>query len=528
MISRCLIVLRRRFGWLLATALVIAALTAGVVQRVEPTYRAIATLSINEPIIGTGVDNAALTRYARERVAARHADVLLRLDVDGILAGASSSANARRTATLAVRAVVPRARTIADVTEVSLVGGVAGDPSLFSVMFSVSVEDPDPRVATATLEALLALYGQASFDPAMPELAQEIAALEAVIERRSSAVRMLETTIAEFRQENLNTLEERPAADTRAAALAESELLQLEIQLQRLQSRSVTVDSALRELDPRGVLRRVVSDPGPPTSERLAALQTMLAILTGRYGPGHPDVLRLDAETTAVRTELEREVDIAIRDLRAAQAEYDRLQQLHSLDFPDVVRLANTVSNLEGTVEGMNTVGLSAGATRSIEGLAREEQELRVQLGELHSARDAMRVQVADLQDLAARAPLLVQHYQALSEDLAAAETSRAAALEERRALEDEYGILVQRHSSPVLLSMPPYIPQPVAATRTSTIVAAGVLLGLLCIGAVVVAVERVDRRVLGARSIIAIYGKLPLVEIPIIPEPSLSRARAS
>lgn len=136
-----------------------------------------------------------------------------------------------------------------------------------------------------------------------------------------------------------------------------------------------------------------------------------------------------------------------------------------------------------------------------------------------------MRVQVADLQGLAARAPLLVQHYQALREDLAAAETSRAAALEERRALEDEYGILVQRHSSPVLLSMPPYIPQPVAATRTSTIVAAGVLLGLLCIGAVVVAVERVDRRVLGARSIIAIYGKLPLVEIPIIPEPSLSRA---
>ena len=528
MIARCLIVLRRRFRWLLATALVVAALTAVVVQQVQPRYRAVATLSINEPVIGTDVDNAALTRYAQERVAARHADVLQRLDVDGILAGATSFAGARGAVTPAVRAAVLHDRAIAGVTEVSLVDGTAGDLSLVSVIFSVSVEDPDPRVAAATLEALSALYAQTSTDPATSELAQEMAALEADLEQRSSAVRLLETTIAEFRQENSSALEGRPAADTRAAALAESELMQLEIQIQRLQNRSLTVDSALRELDPRGALRREVTDPGPPTSERLASLQTILAMVRGRYGSRHPDVLRLDAETTAVRTELEREADIAIQELRTAQAEYDRLQQLYALDFPDVVRLANTVSNLEGTVESLSTVGLSAGETGYIEGLGREEQALRAQLLELQSARDAMRVQVADLQSHAARAPLLVQQYRALRENLVEAEVRHAAALEDRRALKYEYSILVQRHSPPELLSTPPYVPQLVAVTRTGTIVAAGMLLGLLCIGAVVVAVERVDRRVIGARSIVAIHGELPLAEIPIIPEPSLLRARVS
>jgi hypothetical protein len=139
-----------------------------------------------------------------------------------------------------------------------------------------------------------------------------------------------------------------------------------------------------------------------------------------------------------------------------------------------------------------------------------------------------MRVHVTDLQGDAARAQLLIQQSQALSEDLDAAEVRHAAALEDRRALKYEYDVLVQRHSPPVLLSMPPYVPQLVAATRTGTIVAAGVLLGMLYIGAVVVAVERLDRRVIGARSIVAIHGQLPLAEVPIIPDPSLLRAQVS
>ncbi|MEE8543363.1 MAG: hypothetical protein V3S94_05840, partial [Gammaproteobacteria bacterium] len=164
--------MRRRFRWLLATALVVAALTAVVVQRVQPNYRATATLSIDEPVVGTDVDSVALTRYARERVAARHADVLQRLDVDGILAGTTSSAGTQGTVTPAVRAAVLRDRAVAGVTGVSLVDGAAGDPSLVSAIFSVSVEDPDPRVAAATLESLLALYAQSSSGAATSELAQ--------------------------------------------------------------------------------------------------------------------------------------------------------------------------------------------------------------------------------------------------------------------------------------------------------------------------------------------------------------------
>jgi hypothetical protein len=327
-------------------------------------------------------------------------------------------------------------------------------------------------------------------------------------------------------QENSSVLAEMPAVDSRAAALAESELKQLNIQSQRLQDRSVTVGNALQGLDPRGALRREVSEPGPATSERLAALQTMLAMLRGRYGTGHADVQRLDIETQAVRTELEHEASMAAQELRAAQTEYERLQQLHPLDFPDVVRLANTVSNLAGAIDDKNSIGLSAGEIRNIEGLSREERQLRAQLSELQLAREATRARVTDLQGRAARAPLLVQQYQALGENLTLAEASYTAALDDRRVLEYDYDILVERDLPPVLLSGPPYVPEPVEATRTRSIVVAGLLLGVLCIGAVVVAVERVDRRVLGARSIVAINGKLPLAEIPIIPEPPFAPAR--
>jgi uncharacterized protein involved in exopolysaccharide biosynthesis len=527
LLARSLIALRRRLGWVLSTALVVVALTVVTMQRVPLEYRATATLSIEEPITSADTSAAALSRYAQERVAARHAEISQRVDYERILAEGVSSVEARRTVTPAMRVATLRERMTARVLDVSLIGSMEGNPDLVSVIFSVSVEDQDRRVVAETLNAVLALYAQIDSDGVTSEMAREIDALDVVIEQSSLTIKRLESSLAEFMRENPGVSDETDA-DNSALDLARSELSQLDLQSQRYTERSLTIASALREVDPRGTLSREVSGPGEATPERLAALQTMLALLKGRHGIDHPDVETLSMEVMSVNAELELDLDQRIQELRTAQAEYDRLKQLHALDYPDVVRLANTVSHLEGVIADEKAIGLPDEELRRIELLAREEGELRAAIDELQLTRAALRQRVADLESSAARAPFLYQQQNELRENLSSAEENLVAALDDRQALEYEYDLLVQLNSPPELLSAPTSVPESMLQTRPTTIVAAGMLFGVLCIGAIVAAVERVDRRVLGAKSIVAIYGTLPLAEIPIIPEPSIAPGQMS
>jgi uncharacterized protein involved in exopolysaccharide biosynthesis len=168
---------------------------------------------------------------------------------------------------------------------------------------------------------------------------------------------------------------------------------------------------------------------------------------------------------------------------------------------------------------------LSSGEVRYIEDLARENRDLQEQLAGLRLRRDAMRLRVTDSQTRSSLVPLLANEYQVLNDDLIAAGTSLSAALEDRRKLESEYDFLVQQSAPPTILSPRPYVPQSVAITDAGTIAAGGLMLSLFFMGVVVMTVERVDRRVLGARSVVAIHGELPLAEIPIIPIPSVVEA---
>ncbi len=464
-------------------------------------------------------------RFAQERVAARTSAVLQRLYVQKGQGEDAQAENSSAAIASSVPAGELRDKVITSVTQMSHRAGGGDDPGVISVMFSVTVEETDGQAALAMLEALLALYVETDVDVEASSVAGNLEAITMDVEQRAGDIQRLRETVAQYAREHPVVLAETPATENRGAALAQSELAQLDIQIERLQERSATVANALQQIDPRGALVGQIREPAPATSQRLTALQTVHAMLRGRYGSNHSDVQRLAAETAAVRAELESAADQANRELTAAQAEYARLQRQHSLDFPDVVRMANTVSSLENAVDASNTVGLSRGEADYIENLAREEQSLQKQLADLRLERDAVDRQVAQLRARAVQAPVLMQAYQALRDELGAAEARHEVAVTAQRELEQEYNILLQRGAPAVLSSRPPYGPNQLIHTRVETILAAGALLGLLLAALVVLAMERIDRRVRGAQSITAIHGQLPLAEIPMIPNYSLAAA---
>ncbi|MGI9259008.1 MAG: hypothetical protein ACR2QQ_09240 [Gammaproteobacteria bacterium] len=502
--------------------LVSAAATGYYVQQTQQEYRVSAMLSIDVPVPAEASPDFDVAAFADEAISARRERAVSELDVAQIIEAYDGSSTFNRLITPAVRIAQLRDRATASRVDASFIDGIAGEPSLVSTIFIVSVTDSNQRVASAMLEALLELHAIDRVDEATEDINQQLFEIDDNLTRQAAEIGALENTIASLRIENADALGDSSEDGAREASIAQSELVQIEAQIQALQARSVTVSDALRGLDPRGALRRSAADVGTISPERLIALQTLAAIERGRSGSAGASSLEdLVREERVVRSTLEQDANERSSEFAAAQAEYERLQTLFPLDHPDVVRMANSVSSLENAAKNINAVGLTNGEIRNIENLAREERQLQTELDRLRTERDDARARSSEIQGRLARTPILVNRIEALTLDVSDAEARYAAMLNERSALADEYGFIVRRSEPPAILSDPPYLPEVSSASRWSTIVGVGTVLGLLLALALVLIAEKFDKRIHGAQSIAAVCGKLPIGEIPIIARPA-------
>jgi uncharacterized protein involved in exopolysaccharide biosynthesis len=516
---------RRRYLWILTALLLSAAATGYYAQQAQQEFRVSATLSVDVPVAADVRPDFDIDAFADEAIATRHVQAVSELDIAQIIETYDGDRSFNRLITPAVRIAQLRDRATASRIDASFVDGIAGEPSLVSTIFIISVTDTNQRVASTMLEALLELHTEDRVEEATRDINQQLLEIDADLVRQAAEIDDLENTIASLRVENADALGNSTEAGAREASMAQSELIQIDAQIQTLQANSVTVSDALRGLDPRGGLRRSAADVGTISPERLIALQTLVAIERGSGGASS-SVEDLVREEQFVRSALEQDASSRLNELATAQTEYERLQTLYPLDHPDVVRAANTVSGLENASENIDAIGLTIGEIRNIESLAREEQQLLVELDQLRAQRDEARALSSEIQARLARTPILLDQIEQLTLDVSDAEDRYTAMVDERAALADEYGMIVRRSEPPAILSEPPYLPEVASASRSSTIAGVGALLGMLLALILVLVVEKLDKRIDGAQSIAALCGKLPIGEIPIIASPA--RARGS
>ena len=337
-------IVRRRYLWILTALVLSAAATGYYAQQKQQEYRVSATLSIDVPVPAESIPDFDVTGFADEAIAARHERAVSELDVAQILETYDSSSSLNRLITPAVRVARLRDRALATRIDAAFIDGIAGEPNLVSTIFTISVNDSNQRVASAMLEALLALHTENRVHEATREINQQLLDIDDNLARQAAEIDVLEDTIAALRVENADALGNSSDAGAREAAIVQSELVQLEARIQSLQAHSVTISDSLRGLDPQGALRRSAADIGTISSERLIALPTLAAIERGRSGSGASELEDLDREELLVRSALEQDANSKLEQFATAQAEYERLQTLYPLDHPDVVRMANSAA----------------------------------------------------------------------------------------------------------------------------------------------------------------------------------------
>jgi hypothetical protein len=389
--------LRRRRASALGTVLVVSVAAIWFARAIEPAYRATAGLVIEERTLPAEFDESRAREYALEQLQARHERISAILEAPGGAARPELQENAAVHLTRAT--VVPSAT----------------GPSTVSVAFAVSADRSNSHEAERAVAAAVERYVEddartASVPPAPPA---ELAAARLDSERLGETLRSVAKELELFEQENAAVLNTPDDLGGQATAQLERERRELGRQIAAMEARKIELDRGLRDMQQDAAEYRIGTDE-PITSEGLAALQTRWAILRGRYGQDYSAAVELGRQIAELQTRAQQRLEAATDEIATAQAELARLERLHPIDHPDVVRQAHALSALESRLESVRVRGLTSGERAYLEGLGQERREIDGKIEELRHRHAALETRIADHGALAAQAPVVAQRHAAL------------------------------------------------------------------------------------------------------------------
>lgn len=489
---------RGRRRWAASTvlaSLVVATLLASTVQ---PEYRSTADLEINGRTTRDG--GALQPEQAREILKSLHERVI-RDNRESL--GLDEPVEGRRP--------TPSFRLENIVTATDAVTGSSSSSIEFSVNVLHDDADEAQRIANTLVDAYVDEHTRAAEAGAQPSDALNRARQETErLRQRSSAA---EADLLAFEREHASVLD---SDLSKAMQASDDERRSLESRLDELEARRIELDRGLRDMDSGNSAEA----DDALTSEHLTSLQTHWAIVRGRNGRDDPEAIRLANEIDELRAAADARFDAATDELRAARSEFQRLQEIHPIDHPDVVRQAHILSALESRLDTLKVTGLTTGERNYIENLAIERRQIDGRLDDLRQSLSSLQAELSDYQDNAAQAPLLEQQHADLRKEADEAREAFKAAQTQQDALEAEFRLDSQQRPGTMLVKSRPQSHRTLQ-TRPELIIGVGLIAGILAAFLLLAVMKRIHPRVSGRAAVVRLQGREPLAVIPFIHAPS-------
>ena len=340
--------LRRRRWLCIGTIVAVVSAFILLAYKLPPVYRSEATILIEQPSIPSDIVQSTIRSYIDEQIQVVSQRVLTNENIRGLIQEFDLY--------LEMRALEPVEVTVArfrDDTELenqtadffdTRRGRVSGSTFAFVVAFHNS----DPIKTQQVTNHLAALYVGEDSRSRREQASETTTFLEREVERLGQVIAKIEMTLANFKDEYAEALPDQLMLNMQMVDRRERELLDTRQELIDLRSQR---DQLMAQLSTISPYVTVLTDSGQTiasSGDRLALLRQEYLQLTGRYGPEHPDVLRVKREIAILSqgnvVDLTEDID---RRIAALSAERDALLDRYSPEHPDVVRLGVSITALE-------------------------------------------------------------------------------------------------------------------------------------------------------------------------------------
>ncbi len=489
-----------------------------------PTYRATATILIEQQEIPQEVVRSTITSFADQRIQIISQRVMTSENLLSIAEKYDLYPRQRRTRAREVVVAKMHDDIKMKLVSANVIDPRSGRPMQATIAFTVSFDSPSADLAVKVANEITSLYLNENLTSRAKAAEQASTFLTDEATRLSTEIQQIAAKLAKFKEQNSATLPELEGFNFQMLDRTELELRDAGSHLGAIDGQKAFIDAALATMSPTSQIFTETGQRILSPEDRLKSLRSDLAALKARYAPDHPDVLKTEREIAGLETIVNADngANDLLRQLEDARGELAAARQRYSEGHPDVQRLEHVVASLEGAVTGQAAVKRVQAARASPDNPA--YIQLRAQQEALLADRAAtlrkqaeLKARLEDLQRRLAKAPAVEKEFRALASDLDNAQLKYREVRSKQMEAKVSQNLETERKGERFTLIEPPIPPEePVSPNRPLVFV-----LGLLGSFAIALALaglrEAGDTSVRSAEDLRSLVEVAPLVTIPVI-----------
>lgn len=485
-----------------------------------PTYRATATILIEEQEIPQELVRSTITGFANQEIQVISQRVLTLNTILDIVQKYQlwSEEELRR---------MPRSEIVEkfqkkmklDVVSADVMDPRFGRATQATIAFTLSFNHRNPAIAQKVTNELVNLYMNENLKNRAEKSSTTSEFLKNEADQLSNHIKEIEQKLADFKAKNEGALPELYQYNLNVIERADMELNESRSRLSELQKRRLDLQASMTNISPYAATDLPNGEKALGDSDRLKALQSEYRNKSALYSADHPDVIRLQREISHLEEKLGKgssSKDFAAQ-LRAEQDKLTELKQTYTPDHPEVLKQ-------QRVVEALLNESTSATRNETIHPDNPSYVLFDTQLKSTDSDIKTLTSRIAELTDKiskfeghVSKAPDVEKGYTELVRELQSTTLKYQEIKSKQMEAELAQNLETERKGERYTLIEPPILPDTPSSPNRVAILLIGAILAAVAAAATAGALEMLDDSVKGRLELTELLGFAPLGSIPYL-----------
>jgi uncharacterized protein involved in exopolysaccharide biosynthesis len=505
-----------------------------------PRFRSAGTVLIEQQEMPQEMVRSTVTSYADQRVQVISKRVMTTETLLGIIRRYDLYSTERAKDTREALLTKMRKDIGLKMISADVIDPRSGHPTSATIAFEVSYTSGFAELAAKVANELTTLYLNENLNNRTQIARDASQFMEAEADRLSREIADLEVKLAQFKDKNQKQLPELTQLNMTLLDRTNEELRGEDARKASLEQQQMYLEAQLAQLKPNSA---VFSDTGErivSSADRLKMARSQLDSARAMYAPDHPDIERLEREVAGLEKQVANDPRAAStaaatpstltndlkRRLETARAAFAAASEKYGPEHPDRIRLEAQVKDLEGQLAAAPPAPpVTDPATRApIEADNPAYVQIQAQISATHNELMALATETSKLRaqsDDYARnitlAPQVEKEYRELSRDYDNARLKYADIRSKQESARTAQNLEADRKGERFTLIDPPLPPEEPVSPNRKLIVVAGFVLSLALTFGVLWLLESMDTTIRGRRDLFDLTGIPPLALVPHI-----------
>lgn len=518
-------IFKRRKKQFLIPVIILSLLSLVIAFALPAVYRSTATVLIEQQEIPQDLVRSTISTYANQRLDVMQQKIMTTSNLMEIIEKFNLyhdelQKETREEVIDAMRDDIGMEPISADVIDPQ-----TGRPGTATIAFSLYFDHTSPEIAQKVANELVSLYLNENLKTRNKNAKEASIFLQEESKRLGERITKQEAKLAKFKQGNMEKLPELVQFNIQLMEKVESELLDIDRQIQATKERKIYLESQLAQLKPNATLYSSSGERILGKESRLKTLQAELVTMLASYSPHHPDVLKTKKEIKALEKELgvsESKSELLMQ-MKKLKTDYSIAREKYSDKHPDVIKIKRELVNLEAKIKHtpddvLEDAPITKPDNPAYIQLQAQLESAKADLKSFAKRRAATEERIKEYENRISSAPKIEQDYRALTRDYENTIKKYQEVNDKLMEANLSEELEKERKGERFTLIEPPLLPEVPYSPNRVMIIILGLILSFGVGLAVVVILESMDDSIRGVKSMETLFGSAPLATIPYIP----------